>query len=190
MSRARYPCAIFAGALSYEFLPRGGLPSAAGHNFPLTRGLLSERDNKARGRYCLLKSRQLFSRGRARARSGNAPSNGAFLSSQVVKAPPGLCQESTCSPLAAKISRRERFAAKPFPILFPRAKPRFCAAGHNLPLTRGLLSERDNKVRGRNRCLKSRQLTPSRLFCACAKKCEQKGNGIHPRKKQDADPVP
>ena len=56
MSRARYPCAIFAGALSYEFLPRGGLPSAAGLNLPLTRGLLSERDNKVRGRNRCLKS--------------------------------------------------------------------------------------------------------------------------------------
>ena len=33
-------------------------------------------------------------------RSGNAPNNGAFLSSQVAKSPPGSLQESTCSPLA------------------------------------------------------------------------------------------
>ena len=32
-------------------------------------------------------------------RSGNAPNNGAFPSSQVVKATPWLCQERTCSPL-------------------------------------------------------------------------------------------
>ena len=38
------------------------------------------------------------SRGRDRARSGNGTLHVPFPSSQVVKAPPGLCQESTCSP--------------------------------------------------------------------------------------------
>ena len=33
--------------------------------------------------------------------------------------------------------------------LLPRAKPRFCAAGLNLPLTRGLLSNKDIRARGR-----------------------------------------
>ena len=43
--------------------------------------------------------RATVSRGRARARSGNAPNNGAFPSSQMAKSPPGSLQESICSPL-------------------------------------------------------------------------------------------
>ena len=39
-----------------------------------------------------------FSRGRDRARSGNGTLHVPFPSSKAVKAPPGLCQESTCSP--------------------------------------------------------------------------------------------
>ena len=52
------------------------------------RPFLHPKAQKTDGRSRPLQSRQLFSRGRARARSGNAPSNGAFPSSQVVKAPP------------------------------------------------------------------------------------------------------
>ena len=48
-----------------------------------------------------------FSRGGARARSGNAPNNGAFPSSKAVKAPPGLCQESAFSPLRRAPKMRE-----------------------------------------------------------------------------------
>ena len=43
-----------------------------------------------------------FSRGRTRARSKNAPENGAFLSSQAAKSPPGSLQESACSPSSRK----------------------------------------------------------------------------------------
>ena len=46
--------------------------------------------------------RLLFSRGGNRARSGNDTLHVPFPSSQVVKATPWLCQESTCSPFSQK----------------------------------------------------------------------------------------
>ena len=45
-------------------------------------------------------------------RSGNAPNNGAFPSSQVVKATPWLCQECTCSP-STREARKLTFDALP-----------------------------------------------------------------------------
>ena len=57
-------------------------------------------------------------------RSGNAPSNGAFPSSQVGNATPWRCQESTCSPLhrggynkeALKLCRKQGCLAQRDPI--------------------------------------------------------------------------
>ena len=44
---------IFA---NYKSLPRGGFPSAAGPNLPFAKGILSNKDNQARGRQSKLKS--------------------------------------------------------------------------------------------------------------------------------------
>ena len=125
-----------------------------------------------------LGQRATVSRGRNRARSGNGTLHVPFPSSQVVKATPWLCQESTCSPPnpPQKILRlflgtpweegREKWLHK----LFPRAKPRFCAAGLNLPLARGLLSNKDKIAGGRKGKLKSTNYTPRGICFAQRKK--------------------
>ena len=64
-------------------------------------------------------------------RSRNGTLHVPFPSSKVVKAPPGLCQESAFSPSSQKTRYAIFVGALSYKSL-PRAKTRFCAAGLNL----------------------------------------------------------
>ena len=96
--RRHAPCEI-----KYKAARRGNIPAARRFY-----QILAPRRRKAHMRAVALRQplrflRLLFSRGSARARSGNSAHNAPFPSSKAVKATPWLCQESAFSPFSQKI---------------------------------------------------------------------------------------